>query len=316
MAFGHERGDRRACRQALCRSRGRGHAAFHRRQPARGRSRPPGARSLQQLPPSRGRPTGAARQQPVHPGALPRTHARLQGSRHAAGGAADGPCAARARRARHHRGRDLGRHWRRGGRGLSRPQPGRCRGAVSARPHLRGAAPDDDDRHRFQRTRARHRGNLRRLSGAGEGHVQPPCLPRPRTALRRQFHQLGAHHGAGGLLLHRGGGVGRSPPQNRLHRADRKFRRHLRRLRRLPHGIAGRPAGDRHQRQRHSGARAGDRHLRSQDVQPTSSPSMDIQISSNFERLLFEAIRATPGSSARGWVRWRSRGAFAFSSRR
>ena len=58
---------------------------------------------------------------------------------------ADGPRAASARRAHHHRGRDLGRHRRRRGRSLPRPRPGRRRRAVSARPHLRRAAAHDDD---------------------------------------------------------------------------------------------------------------------------------------------------------------------------
>ena len=72
------------------------------------------------------------------------------------------------------------------------------------------------------------------------------------------------------------------------------------------HGPADRPAGDRHQRQRHSGPHARDRHLRDarRGARP-SSPSMDIQVSSNFERLLFEAygrdaaaVRALMGSLA------------------
>ena len=46
-----------------------------------------------------------------------------------------------------------------------------------------------------------------------------------------------------------------------VHRADRKLRRHFRGLRRRAHGAADRPAGDRHQRQRHPGAHARDRHL-------------------------------------------------------
>ena len=45
-----------------------------------------------------------------------------------------------------------------------------------------------------------------------------------------------------------------------VHRADRQFRRHLRRLRRQAHGPADRAAGHRHQRQRHPGAHA--RHRR------------------------------------------------------
>ena len=74
-----------------------------------------------------------------------------------------------------------------------------------ARPHLRGAAADDDHGARRQRPRGRDRRHLRRLPGDREGPVQPSCLPRPRAALGRQLHQLGAHRRAGGLLFHRRG---------------------------------------------------------------------------------------------------------------
>ena len=114
---------------------------------------------------------------------------------------------------------------------------------------------------RRQRPCARHRGHLRRLPGHREGPVQPPRLPRPRPPVRRQLDQLGAHRGAGGLLLHRGGDARRAAPQGRLHRADRQLRRHLRGLCRAAHGAADRPPGDRHQRQRHPGPHARHRHL-------------------------------------------------------
>ncbi len=159
--------------------------------------------------------------------------------------------ARRARRAHHHRGRDLGRHRRRRDRGVPRPRPRRPLRPVSARPHLRRAAADDDDAPRRQRPCDRDRGHLRRLPGDREGHVQPPRLSRPGAAVGRQLHQLGAHRRAGGLLLHRRGGARRAAPQGRLHGADRQFRRRLCRLCGAAHGPADRPAGDRHQRQRH-----------------------------------------------------------------
>ena len=134
--------------------------------------------------------------------------------------------------------------------------------AVSARPHLRRAAAHDDDGRGRQRPCARDRRHLRRLPGDREGHVQPPRLPRSGAALRRQLDQLGAHRGAGRLLLHRRGRARRAASQGRLHGADREFRRRLCRLCRAAHGPAGRPAGDRHQRQRHPRAHARDRHLR------------------------------------------------------
>ena len=62
-------------------------------------------------------------------------------------------------------------------------------------------------------------------------------------------------------------------------------------------------AGDRHQPQRHPGALLRDRrHDRSSGVEPSLSPSMDIQVSSNFERLLFELL----GPRRRGGGRRRS----------
>ena len=53
------------------------------------------------------------------------------------------------------------------------------------------------------------------------------------------------------------GDLARRPgPAGLLHRADRQFRRHLRRLRGQAHGPADRAAGHRHQRQRHPGPHA------------------------------------------------------------
>ena len=75
-----------------------------------------------------------------------------------------------------------------------------------------------------------------------------------------------------------------------VRRADRQFRRHACRLLRQADGAAHRAPDHRHQRERHSRARA--RRPASTGctgVKPTQSPSMDIQVSSNFERLLFEA---------------------------
>ncbi len=53
--------------------------------------------------------------------------------------------------------------------------------------------------------------------------------------------------------------------------------------------------------------RAGD--LSTREVVPTSSPSMDIQVSSNFERLLFEILRRDGAATAAMLERFRSEGA-------
>ena len=70
---------------------------------ARGRSRPHGARGLRHLPPSRRGAARATRRPTLSCSSFFTAHARLQGSGDAASGAADGPCARRARRAHHHR---------------------------------------------------------------------------------------------------------------------------------------------------------------------------------------------------------------------
>ena len=116
------------------------------------------------------------------------------------------------------------------------------------------------------------------------------ALPRRARPLRRQLDQLGPHRRAGRLLLHGGRRARRAAPAGLLLGADRQFRRRPRRLRRQAHGPADRAAGRRDQRQRHPGPHARrPARYEVRGVVPTTSPSMDIQVSSNFERLLFEA---------------------------
>ena len=87
-----------------------------------------------------------------------------------------------------------------------------------------------------------------------------------------------------------GRGLGCAAPRGQLHRADRQFRRHLRGLHRAQDGPADRQAGDRDQPERHSGPRAAIGRLPDRTgCKPSISPSMDIQVSSNFERALFDA---------------------------
>ena len=167
-----------------------------------------------------------------------------------------------ARRAGHHRRRHLGRHRRRRHRGLPRLQAHRRHHPVPAGPRLRRAAAHDDDGARAQRACGRDRRHVRRLPGAGEGHVQRPGLPRPRQARRRQLDQLGARDGADRLLLRGRHGARRPAPAGLLRGADRQLRRHPGRLCGAAHGPADRAADHRHQRQRHPGARACHRRLR------------------------------------------------------
>ena len=76
------------------------------------------------------------------------------------------------------------------------------------------------------------------------------------SSVGRQLHQLGAHRRAGDVLLRCRRRARRAAPAGVVRRADRQFRRHLRRLCRQAHGPADRAAGHRLQRQRHPAARA------------------------------------------------------------
>ena len=86
--------DRGVFRPAVRRSRRRRDPALHRRLNLRSRSRPHGERSLWHVPPSRRRAADrSSSPNTIHPGAVPRPDAGLQGRGDAAAGAADGPCA-------------------------------------------------------------------------------------------------------------------------------------------------------------------------------------------------------------------------------
>ena len=95
-----------------------------------------------------------------------------------------------------------------------------------------------------------------------KGLFNDHAISRCGRAVGGQFHQLGADRGAGGVLFHLRGGARRAGAICGFHRADREFRRHLRRLRRQAHGLAGQVAANRRQRQRYPAAYAQDRHLR------------------------------------------------------
>ena len=95
---------------------------------------------------------------------------------------------------------------------------------------LRGAAPADDDRHLRKRPQHRHRRDVRRLSGPGEGAVRGCRLSPPLPARRRQLDQLGADRRADRLLRARGAGARRARPRGGVRGADRQFRQRLRRL--------------------------------------------------------------------------------------
>jgi hypothetical protein len=117
-------------------------------------------------------------------------------------GAADGPCAGRARRARDHRRRDLGRHRRRGDRGLPRPRQRTTSSSSSRTAASRRAARQMttvDARANVHAHRAR--GHVRRLPGDREGAVQRPRLPR-RVRCRASTRSTGRASWPDRLLLH------------------------------------------------------------------------------------------------------------------
>jgi threonine synthase len=108
----------------------------------------------------------------------------------------------------------------------------------------------------------------------------------PRSPDGRQLDQLRTHRGAVRLLFHGGGAIARGA---RLRRAHRKFRRCVCRRSRDADGawveklVVATNANDILARALHEGVYA------SGTAQATLSPSMDIQVASNFERALFEA---------------------------
>ena len=159
---------------------------------------------------------------------------------------------------------------------------------------------------RRQRACARDRRHVRRLPGDREGPVQSPRLPRPRAALGRELDQLGAHRRAGGLLLHRRGRARRA----RTARSPSRCRPEI--------SATSSPAMWRCAWAcRSSGwsspptsttswcARSKTGTYEVRGVTATASPSMDIQVSSNFERLLFDAYGrdAARGARADGLAR-------------
>ena len=164
----------------------------------------------------------------------------------------------------------------------------RDRDAAPARPRLAGAAPADD--HRAGPERAERRGprHVRRLPGPGEGDVRRRPVPGRHAPHGGQLDQLGPGGGAGGLLRLGGAAAGR--PDRPVAFA-------------VPTGnfgnvYAGRVAAavglpvarlvvatnENDILARFLATRRYERGT----VQPTTSPSMDIQVASNFERLLLE----------------------------
>ena len=99
-------------------------------------------------------------------------------------------------------------------------------------------------------------------------------------------------------------------------RADRQLRQRAGRLDRPPDGAADRPTSSSAPTQRHPDPLPQRRRSwRRSAVVPTLSPSMDIQVSSNFERLLFEMNDRDGGMTAEQLQRFRATGVAGGRSR-
>ena len=168
---------------------------------------------------------------------------------------------------------------------------------LSAWPRLRRAAPADDDGRPAERPRHRDRGHVRRLPGHRQGAVQRSRLPRRDEALGRQLDQLGAHPRADRLLLHQPPSrsarrIGASPSPCRPAISATSWpaitpsawgcRSTAWSIATNENDILARALA--------SGV------YKPLGVKATQSPSMDIQVSSNFERLLFEAYDRDAGA--------------------
>ena len=185
----------------------------------------------------------------------------------------------------------------------------RHRDPLSARPHERRAAPADDHRRPAERPRRRRRRHVRRLPGSREGDVQRRRVPRAQPPVRRELDQLGAGDGPDRVLRRRRRDVGHSangpvtfsvPTGNFGNVLAGWIAREM-----------GAPISDFVIASNTNDILTrfvNDGDMTTRDVVPTLSPSMDIQVSSNFERLLFEMNGRDGGMTAEQLGRFRAIG--------
>ena len=195
-----------------------------------------------------------------------------------------------ARRAGDDRRRDLGRHRRRGGRGLPRARQCRRLHPLPGGPRLAVPAAADDDHRGRQRPRHRRQGHLRRLPGDREGHVRQPRAS--ATGCRSPASTRSTGRGSSRRSSTT------SPPRWRSARRSGRSPSPCRPAISATSSPAMPPSAWACRSTSWSIATnvndilartlaTGRYELRG--VTATASPSMDIQVSSNFERLLFEA---------------------------
>ena len=266
----------------------------------RARARPAGAAvrpGLRGPPPSRGLPARATRRRSSGCSSSSTADAGLQGPRAAARRPALRARAERARRAHHGARRDLRRHRLGGHLGARLVQPRRDRRALSGGPRERRPAAPDDDGRRAERPRRRGRGHVRRLPADRQGAVRDAALRERAGLAADELDQLGriaaqvayyvwATGALGGRALAFAVPTGNSAMSSPAG-SPRACGLPLERL------MIGSNANDILPRLLESGR------LETRGVVHTLSPSMDIQISSNLERLLFELYGRDPERTAR-----------------
>ena len=157
------------------------------------------------------------------------------------------------------------------------------------------------------------RGHVRRLPGSRQGDVQRRAVPRAHAAVGGQLDQLGPGDGAD-RLLRDGGASARRAGHGRACRAATS----------ATSSPGGSPGGWARRSTTSSSPRTPTTSspgssttatCRRASVVPTLSPSMDIQVSSNFERLLFEMNGRDGGMTAEQLQRFRATGRLACRGR-
>ena len=196
-------------------------------------------------------------------------------------------------------GGDLGRHRRRRGARIRRARHASISWCCFRRPHFRGAAADDDDVGREQRPRRRHRRHVRRLPGAGEGPVQSPRF-RDEVSLSG-VNSINWARIVSQAVYYFTSAVALGAPARQVDftvptgNFGDIFAGYVAKRMGLPMRTlrVATNVNDILARTLSSGA------YEVRDVHETTSPSMDIQISSNFERLVFEATGRDAGDHSR-----------------
>ena len=212
-------------------------------------------------------------------------------------------------------GRDLGRYRRRRRSRRSAAAPMSTSSCCFPKGRISDVQRRHDDHGR--RTTMSMRWRSRAPSTTARRSVKAMFNDTPfRDELRpvgRQLDQLRPHRRPDRLLLHRRRRARRAAPQGRLHRADRQFRRRVRRLCRHRMGLPIERSGDRHQRQRHPGPHSS-RPAATSCARCRRPPrrSMDIQVVVQLRAAAVRGLRPRcRGRSAPPWRRSPSRARFA-----